>query len=540
MIRLTSKYTGLMKGWAALWLVLMVGGCSGGSRSRECSAETPCALQNGVDGMCTASPLSTASFCAYEDRTCPFLIRWGALAGDGLAGMCVDRDLADASVADAGPDAALPRFIPRGGVTGGPIAGKLSVYAIDEGTGERIDGVAVRVGGALAGSPLTATTGADGLATFTAAQLSGPQTVTLARTGYSALTWIGINASELTIPLRSRGPQPTATVHGTITGWDSIPVAANHFLSATIVYTVNAGDYRPPPAQGTRNVAGLGDVAKNECVRGMLATLVSDCTFTLTTRVGPQFLIAAIIDTDFRTADPADDVASVVGYALTSLPAVTAGQDLTSVALTQVPSGDLASFTASYSNLPAGQSATHLGFDAHIGNQVVNIGGSPPSVAATRSLAVIRPGSTSDQLAGGIRYDLWLAALPSATQPFPNSRVLKERADPAQPVTAATWLPVPTDLAVSGGLYSFTSPAGANYRFSDFTVGSELVWTVGLFDGSTSFRLPSLTPDPMPAGTIYWYCSAVEVPGWTPADFSIAATLQAPTSWSAASITFTH
>jgi hypothetical protein len=98
-------------GWASFvamrWHVLLVAAvamvlaaaCETPS-SRTCEPGGEC-RQGGVPGQCLQSPYSVDHFCAYPDTTCPSGNRWGVLAGDGLAQMCV----AGGGGADAGTDA---------------------------------------------------------------------------------------------------------------------------------------------------------------------------------------------------------------------------------------------------------------------------------------------------------------------------------------------------------------------------------------------------------------------------------------------------
>ena len=41
----------------------------------------------------------------------------------------------------------------------------------------------------------------------------------------------------------------------------------------------------------------------------------------------------------------------------------------------------------------------------------------------------------------------------------------------------------------------------------------ERVWSIAIFDGSTSFTLPGLSPDPLPAGDADVQASALQIPG---------------------------
>ena len=85
-----------------------------GGTSRACNTSDEC-VQGGVHGTCRPSPSASKSWCSYEDSACPAppAERWGAAAGDGLAGTCVNMETVDAGTPDvatfdAGPDAEVP------------------------------------------------------------------------------------------------------------------------------------------------------------------------------------------------------------------------------------------------------------------------------------------------------------------------------------------------------------------------------------------------------------------------------------------------
>ena len=45
------------------------------------------------------------------------------------------------------------------------------------------------------------------------------------------------------------------------------------------------------------------------------------------------------------------------------------------------------------------------------------------------------------------------------------------------------------------------------------TMDGQRRWAITIFDGSTSFTLPGLSPDPLPLGTIRYAVSALRIPG---------------------------
>ena len=50
------------------------------------------------------------------------------------------------------------------------------------------------------------------------------------------------------------------------------------------------------------------------------------------------------------------------------------------------------------------------------------------------------------------------------------------------------------------------------------TATGERRWSITIFDGSTSFTLPGLSPDPLPLGSIGYAVSALRIPGADLAD----------------------
>ncbi|MEM7676348.1 MAG: IPT/TIG domain-containing protein, partial [Myxococcota bacterium] len=99
---------------------------------------------------------------------------------------------------------ALPRayrfFNPRlltGGAFGGPIDGAVNV-AVGNSAGQPLPGVVVQLG--FDGDPrYRAVTDLDGLATISAPEIRGPQTVTAGLTGVEHVTFVDLNAQNLTV-----------------------------------------------------------------------------------------------------------------------------------------------------------------------------------------------------------------------------------------------------------------------------------------------------------------------------------------------------
>ena len=100
----------------------------------------------------------------------------------------------------AGSSAAAFQY---GQTGGGPIAGQVTVTAVDDSTGAPIQGAWVMIG-QEAGTPFAdnyGQTGPTGQIVFTDPALNGPQTITVAMDGYRVLTLVEVNASQITLPL---------------------------------------------------------------------------------------------------------------------------------------------------------------------------------------------------------------------------------------------------------------------------------------------------------------------------------------------------
>jgi hypothetical protein len=81
-------------------------------------------------------------------------------------------------------------------------------------------------------------------------------------------------------------------------------------------------------------------------------------------------------------------------------------------------------------------------------------------------------------------------------------------------VAVQSWLPPPTGIAMAGGRFSFTPVAGATLHGAELqTMDGQRRWSITIFDDTTSFTLPGLSPDPLPLGTIRFAVSALRIPG---------------------------
>jgi hypothetical protein len=442
---------------------------------------------------------------------------------------------------------AAPRMIPGGGVGDGAISGAVHVHVIDEESREVVSSAAVRVGASSDPAPCEELTASTGLASFQAGNcpgLNGPVTVTITAPGYTPVTWIGVNGTNMTIPVRSTNPAavPTATVSGTISGWSDLPVpGAGHQTLALISYSGSntLGDRANDLPQGTRNVR-VGDlvipIASNLCVRN---ALISDCNWTLTTRTGPQAHFALIVDQfDNNTPnDDTDDTFTVTSYALKRGVDLSAGATVNGEALEIISDADMQTFTASFASLPSGMDfmgafpALELGDEGRIGLVV-------PALDMSRTST--RVPKLSGALAGA-RYSLIATAQDSATQDRPSTLAWMHDVNVASTVTLTSWLPPPSSLSAAAGTYSFSAVPGATIQGADLeSAAGQRLWSISVFDGSTSFTLPGLSPDPLLSGTITFIANAMQIPNTDLKNFAIDDVRDRIVGMSADYVTFTH
>jgi len=98
-----------------------------------------------------------------------------------------------------------------------------------------------------------------------------------------------------------------------------------------------------------------------------------------------------------------------------------------------------------------------------------------------------------------------------------------------------------TGLTVSSGTYSFTPAAGASLHGAELqTATGERRWSITIFDGSTSFTLPGLSPDPLPAGGLLFEASALKIPGVDVGNFKLDDVRDKIAGIAKDFVTFTH
>lgn len=404
-----------------------------------------------------------------------------------------------------GPVAGQPT--PGGGVTGGAIDGALTVFAIDE-ADAAVAGAAVQVGG------LQSTTDADGRARFEDSTLSGPQTVTASAAGRAAATWIGVAADEVTLVLspRTRPAVVTATASGTI---DLPSPSFGKYTVALVLYS-QTGQYGAP--ENTIAQPMNGDSPVNLCVRTSDFDS-SSCGWQLKTRTGRQihYAILAEGDPNGTSSDPSDDTYDLLGYAVGSPMDVSAGQSITGESFTAIADGALTNASITIPGGPAG-----LGDPVAL--PFLDLGADGQLVFP---LPTLRPGRSSTRVPAltgsfsGGHYNVVGLASPSFGDAYPYSASF-QRDVGVDGDSLPVWLPAAGGLAGSGGNYSFTPVSGASLHVVNLVDGGgDVAWTVTVIDGSSSFQLPAVTPDPLPGSGLTMRVAAVELPGFDPTSFGL-------------------
>jgi hypothetical protein len=433
-----------------------------------------------------------------------------------------------------------PRMIPGGGIGDGPLRGALNVYVIDEDTRDVLSSAAVRVGAADEQEPCNGLTDSTGLARFDssgAAAVDGgasagacklltkPVTLTVSATGHAPSTWIGVNGGNVTVALRaiSAPKLGRATVGGTVAGWDDLPApAANHNRLAVVGASSNPAlsDRANNLDQGTRSVdVDVGgtpypvDIAANVCVRNSNpAALVDDCNWVLTTHTGAQAHFAILVDQDTKGTpdDDSDDTFTVTGWAIKTGLSFADGTTTNGEILQPIADADMQTFSATFASGPSG-------LDNVVGLPVLDLGSdgriSIILPALNKTTMMTRVPKVTGPLAGA-HYDLIASATDDPTKPLPASLAWLRVVDSSTTVAVTSWLPPPTAIAMTGGMFSFTPVTGATVHGAELqTMDGQRRWSITIFDDTTSFTLPGLAPDPLPLGTIRFVVSALRVPG---------------------------
>jgi hypothetical protein len=460
--------------------------------------------------------------------------------------------LLGAACGDVAKPITMPRMIPGGGIGDGKIDGTLNVFVIDEDTAAPVSSASVRVGASADPAACTGVTDSTGLVVFggqNCPSLKGPVTLTASHDGYAPATWIGANGVNMTMQIRAM-PRPTpdtASVEGTIAGWETIPApAANHQTLALIEFSQapDLGDRSNDITQGTRTISVGGGLATtsipaNICVRNSAPIAsVDDCNWQLITRTGAQAHYAIILDNDTKgTTDSSDDTNTVIGWAVKTNLTFSANDAASGETLDMIADADMETFTAAFATAPSGMNYV-------ASYPMLNLGaaGRIPIILPTLDLTHLssRVPKPTGALAGGT-YDLLSQAQDAKDQAEPATLSWMRNVNASSTVTLAAWMPPPTALSTASGTFSFSPVAGATLHSGELrNAAGDRVWSITIFDGSSSFTLPGLTPDPIPIGTGTFVASALQIPGIDFGNVSFDDAKNLITALSSDQVTFTH
>jgi hypothetical protein len=308
----------------------------------------------------------------------------------------------------------------------------------------------------------------------------------------------------------------TATVTGTIDAWAALPAPAQGHQTLGVVgfsQTRDLNDRANTIAQGTRPVSiplvGSRDIPANVCVKN---ALVDDCNFRLTTRTGAQAHYAAIVDQDTKGTpnDDSDDTFTLVAWAVKTGLSFAAGDTASGEVLPQVADADMQALSISLASAPAG-------LDALTAFPLLDVGDAGRIAMVLPALDATHTTTRVPKLEGALaaaRYDLLAQAKDAANKDEPATTSWLHGVDPAATVAVSAWLPPPGAISAAGGTYSFTAVPGASLHGAEIrTAAGDRAWSISIFDGSTSFTLPGLSPDPLPSGMAGLAVSALQIPG---------------------------
>ena len=388
-----------------------------------------------------------------------------------------------------------PRVIPGGGVGDGEIDGEVNVHVIDD-SDDPIAGATVEVNGKQE------TTDSKGLAVFSGVE--GAQTIAVKATGYRSEVWVGANGANVTIPMSATGVAPdSATLTGTITGWDTITVPSGHVKAAIVLYSQSndlgdsANDLQTP---------SMGNV----CVGG------ASCNWTLLSRTGSVTVTAAIVDRDGKGTplEPGDDTQSIIGWAYRTSVTVEKGVNQSGLTLELVEAGNLETMTIDQGTPPAGLSEVLCVPGVEITDDEV---AQLPSFINTDPTTLLAPKRTV--FGGTATYRLTAIAQTTSGEMGAQSIVLRQGMTSAD-LSAGTWLVTPTDVEITRTTASWTAVSGAALHSAVWGDGrSELLQITVLTAKTTSVEVPTLVALPT-SGTLNARVTAIGA-DFDPNDFSL-------------------
>jgi hypothetical protein len=281
-------------------------------------------------------------------------------------------------------------------------------------------------------------------------------------TGYRSSVWVDVNGANVTIGLQgnSTTTPPSATLAGTITGWDAITVPAGHAKAAFVItsQTTTLGDRANSIPTG----------AQNFCIGG------TECNWSLTSRTGTLTVVGLLIDRDLNgtLANPDDDTNKIIGWAFKTGVTVESGVNQSGLVLTQVEAGNLQTVSVDTGTPPASldQLTKLIGIEVSH-DEVIQMPLGIESMTATSILAP-KPAAFS----GTATYRLSVIAQTTSGEMGAQAAVIRTGLSSAT-LAAGTWLAPPTSTMASRTSASWEPVTGARAHSANWrdAMGTELL-----------------------------------------------------------------
>ena len=215
-----------------------------------------------------------------------------------------------------------------------------------------------------------------------------------------------------------------------------------------------------------------------------------------------------------------------------------AGTVSTGEVLERIADDDMQDFSAAFPILPP-ETAQLTAFP------MLNLGKAGRIAIAVPALDFRHPTTRVPKPVGrfaGMTYDLVARAQAANAEIEPTTESWLRNANAAGVVAVPDWLPPPSGVSATRGTYVFGAVPGATLHGAELqnvATGARL-WSVTIFDGSASFTLPDLAPDPLPTGAVKLQVSAFAIPGIDLGHIALDDARQKLTARSTAAITFRH
>ena len=416
------------------------------------------------------------------------------------------------------------RLIDGGGAGDGPIAGTLFVHVIDSVTLAPVADAFVRIDFAASNTELTSDAG--GLATFTSAELTGAVAITVHGAGLVTETWLGVNATNVTIPVAVAGSftaPPSGTLDVNITNIAALTPANGADYFAVVASVSSLKDLG--------NAANAIDDGGIRCTT-RLAAINNGCDggFTMQSRVGTLTVMATILGVRDSgvPGDPSDDtLVGVQTYAVARGVVVLEGQT-TGVNLTILNDNQLATADVSFPNTtPTGLAAVSSIVTIDVGDQGLATVDAPFTLNRTS-----QPVPALAGLFAGDSYEILAVADPAGTSSNLRAQSVSiqyGQTDITGGINLPEWLLPPDNLTVSdaGLTLAYAPPATQSFASIDIRHGGlnpaldGVVWNVGVFDNRSTVSLPNLSDNPIPAGQNGVVVFSAELPAFDANNFAI-------------------